>query len=475
MSSRDNYTTIMREREVVRALLPAQEHKLPLSNLDWLLPSVDVSVFFCYYNPKDTWNENFNPAVPTVISTLKKALANTLVHYYPFAGELSRNPAGELELLCNNQGVDFIKAYADVKLKELNLHKPDVSVEGKLVPERKQGVLCIQVTKLQCGGLVVGCTFDHRIADAFSANMFLLAWAEITRGKPVSHLPTFDRSLLRPRQFGHYDKSIDGMYEPLSTPLMRGPNDHHPASRIYYIDADTINQIHSLANRGNSIKGHMQKSKLESFTAFLWQVFAGRIGNEKAKRIKMGIIVDGRTRIAMNHGEEGEQREIHHHVHPICNYIGNVLSIPFGDLSINDIMEKPLSSVADEVQEFLSSALTKEHFTGLIDWVEVHRPKPTLARIYCTSSSGEEVAFVVSSGLRFPLSRVDFGWGRPALGSYHFSWESSAGYVMPMPSPSGNGDWIVYMHCTKDHLEYLEEEVCDVFKPMSSHYLNLES
>ncbi|KAK9133482.1 hypothetical protein Scep_013010 [Stephania cephalantha] len=151
----------------------------------------------------------------------------------------------------------------------------------------------------------------------------------------------------------------------------------------------------------------------------------------------------------------------------------NVLSIPIGDLSVSDIMKKPLSSVADEVQEFLSSALTKEHFMGLIDWVEVPRPKPTLARIYCTSSE-EEVAIVVSSGLRFPVRRVDFGLGRPAFGSYHFSWESSAGDVMPMPSPSGNGDWIVYMHCTKEHLEYLEEEVCDVFKPMSSHYLNLD-
>ncbi|KAK9155780.1 hypothetical protein Sjap_003260 [Stephania japonica] len=471
MSSRDNYTTIVRERDVVRALLPAQEHKLPLSNLDWLLPPVDVSVFFCYYNPNNTWNENFNSAVP-MANTLKKALANTLAYYYAFAGELSRNPTGELELLCNNQGVDFIEAYADVQLKELNLYKPDVSVEGKLVPKRKQGVLCIQVTELQCGGLVIGCTFDHRIADAFSANMFLLAWAEIAREKPVSHLATFDRSLLCPRQFGHYDKSIDGMYKPLSAPPTRGNNDHNPISRIYYINADTINRIQSQANRANSIKGNRQKSKLESFTAFLWQVFARNIGNEKTKRIRMGIVVDGRTRIAMNHGEQERLFVKHHQVHPVCNYFGNVISIPFGDTSISNIMKKPLSSVADEVQEFLSSALTKEHFMGLIDWVEVHRPKPTLARIFCTSSE-EEVAFVVSSGLRFPVNRVNFGWGRPAFGSYHFSWESSAGYVMPMPSPSGNGDWIVYTHCAKDHLEYLEEEVCDVFKPMSSHYLRV--
>ncbi|KAK9155781.1 hypothetical protein Sjap_003261 [Stephania japonica] len=262
--------------------------------------------------------------------------------------------------------------------------------------------------------------------------MFLLAWAEIARGKLASHLATFDRSLLRPLQFGPYGKSIGGMYKPLSAPPTRGTNDHHPISRIYYINADTINRIQSLANRANSIKGNRQKN--------------------------------GRTRIAMNHGEQEQLFVKHRQVHPVCNYFGYVISIPFGDLSISNIMKKPLSSVADEVQEFLSSALKKEHFTGLINWVE-----PTLARIYCTSNE-EEVAFVVSSGLIFPMRRVDFGW----VGSYHFSWESSAGYVMPMRSPSRNGDWMVYMHCAKDHLEYLEEKVGYVFKPMSSHYLNLD-
>ncbi|CAI0475015.1 unnamed protein product [Linum tenue] len=53
--------------------------------------------------------------------------------------------SGEPELLCNNRGVEFSEAYADVELRELDLYKPDESVGGKLVPRKKDGVLAVQV------------------------------------------------------------------------------------------------------------------------------------------------------------------------------------------------------------------------------------------------------------------------------------------------------------------------------------------
>ncbi|KAK2997247.1 hypothetical protein RJ639_026383 [Escallonia herrerae] len=75
---------------------------------------------------------------------LKEALAQALVSYYAFAGEVVENAVGEPELLCNNRGVDFMEAVADVKLRDLNLYNPDESIEGKLVPKKKKGVFSIQ-------------------------------------------------------------------------------------------------------------------------------------------------------------------------------------------------------------------------------------------------------------------------------------------------------------------------------------------
>ncbi|CBI33403.3 unnamed protein product, partial [Vitis vinifera] len=273
-----------------------------------------------------------------------------------------------------------MEAYADVQLQNLNLYNPDESIESKLVPKKKHGVLSVQVTELKCGGVVVACTFDHRIADAYSANMFLVSWAEMAQSKPLSVLPSFRRSLLNARRPGSYDPSLDDMYVPMSTlPPPKAPH--------------------------------------------LSVLFCGRWWPKK---------------------------------------------------TINELKEKPLSWVADAIHEYLEGAVTKEHFLGLIDWVEAHRPEPALAKIY-SSGSRDGPAFVVSSGQRFPGSRVDFGWGMPALGSYHFPWGGEAGYVMPMPSPVRDGDWVVYMHLSVGQIEWIETEAAHIFRPLSSEYLNLSN
>ncbi|BAT88817.1 hypothetical protein VIGAN_05243200, partial [Vigna angularis var. angularis] len=63
-------------------------------------------------------------------------------------------------------------------------------------------------------------------------------------------------------------------------------------------------------------------------------------------------------------------------------YFGNVLSIPFGGKLVEELVKEPLGYVVEAVHEFLSIA-TKEHFLGLIDWVEAQRPIPGVSRIYC--------------------------------------------------------------------------------------------
>ncbi|KAG8365449.1 hypothetical protein BUALT_Bualt18G0106000 [Buddleja alternifolia] len=476
--------------EVVAAALPMQDHWLPLSNLDLLLPPVDVGVFFCY---KTTNELSFGH----IVGVLKKALAQTLVSYYAFAAVLVKNSAGEPELLCNNSGVDFVEAYGGVELKDLNLYNPDESVEGKLVPERKRGVLAVQtaeivqkdrhrktfkdsfrdryecspygsrnsdlVTQLKCGGVVVAATFAHQVADAYSANMFLVSWAEMAQFKPLSlPPPSFRRSLLFPRRPGAYHLSVDNMYIPISAlpPPQDDDNDDNQAaiSRIYYITSDRINKIQSLANIDTAEDD--RRSKLVAFSAYLWKTIAA--GKNSDKNCKLGLVVDGRSRLI--DGDENEAKLI-------ASYFGNVLSIPFGEIGIGKLNEKPLNWVAREVHAFLKCAVTKEHFLGLIDWVEERRPEMGVSRIYAARVTEEEPAVVVSSGKDFPVRRMDFGWGLPVFGSYHFPWGGKSGYVMPMVSPKGNGDWVVYMHLLRGQLELIESTAAHVFSPITSDYL----
>jgi len=135
------FSVIITNEEVVAATKAVQEHGLALSNLDLLLPPVSIGVFFCYNNPMITIGTTNN----TIVGCLKNSLAEALVSYYAFAGEMVTNSMGEPELLCNNRGVDFVEAVADVELQSLNLHKPEETIEGKLVPKKKHGVLAVQV------------------------------------------------------------------------------------------------------------------------------------------------------------------------------------------------------------------------------------------------------------------------------------------------------------------------------------------
>ncbi|THG08982.1 hypothetical protein TEA_016594 [Camellia sinensis var. sinensis] len=141
----------VRKTEVVAVALPMRVHLLPLSNHDLLLPPVDVAVFFCYKNPTTTTTRLIGKegalmlfTFASMIGVLKKAMSQALVSYYPFAGEVVHNTVGEPQLLCNNHGVDFIEAFAHVELQGLNFYNPDYSIEGKLVPKKKQGVLSVQ-------------------------------------------------------------------------------------------------------------------------------------------------------------------------------------------------------------------------------------------------------------------------------------------------------------------------------------------
>lgn len=304
-----------------------------------------------------------------------------------------------------------------------------------------------QATELKCGGLVLACTFDHRIADAYSTNMFLVAWAETAASKPISLPPSFRRSLLIPRRPGSHDSSLDRLYVPISSLPPPPSSDQEAAvNRIYVVAADDIARIQAAAG--------CQRTKIEAFTGYLWRVLA-RGARPEDKVCRMGAVVDGRTRLARG----GE----------MAGYFGNVLSIPYGSLRVEELKDMDLAEAAEAVHGWLRRATTEEHFRGLVDWVEARRPEPSVARIYI----GEEdvgVGCVVSSGRAFPVGEVEFGWGKAVFGSYHFPWGGSAGYVMPMPSARRNGDWVVYMHLLKNVLDVLEAEEPPVFRPLTADY-----
>ncbi|XP_059064402.1 coniferyl alcohol acyltransferase-like [Cryptomeria japonica] len=290
----------------------------------------------------------------------------------------------------------------------------------------------LQVTEFGCGGLVIGCTFDHRIADAYSANMFFTIWAKLSRNDSTASLnPSITRSILCPRDSPAHCAEINNMYVRHCSQEFSQENPHPPSlvSRIYYLDVKNIMDL-----QFNAKKDGKSNTKLEVFSAYLWKLL---ISSHKVKdtiNCKIGIVVDGRQHL----------REIG----ISANYFGNVLTLPFAESNAGYIKSKPLCWSAGLIHDAIKSAANEEHFQSLIDFVETTKPTPVLAKIYCGADDMESSgpAVLVSSGLWFPLYEVDFGWGKPTFVSYHFPWGAEAGYVMPTHSPLGDGSWIVYMH-----------------------------
>ncbi|KVI01450.1 Chloramphenicol acetyltransferase-like domain-containing protein [Cynara cardunculus var. scolymus] len=444
-----DYQVTVKDRDIISAsCAPLHEYWLPQSNLDLLLPPLEAGVFFCYKKKDDTV---MSPG--TVVKTIKKSLGRVLSTFYPLAGEIVSNSQGEPEVLCNNCGVEFVHAHADVELKTLDLHHPDENVSGKLVPKINRGV-----TELKCGAIIVSCAFDHRVADGYSLNMFLVAWAEFSQFKQISITPSFRRSILDPRRPPRYNAIFDNMYLPLSSLPPPHPCEHQLHSRIYYIKKESLNRLQSEANSKET-----RISKFQSLTAFIWKLLAHQADNDVNRTSRMGVVVSGRRFLTGNSEKESSMLE---------NHFGNILSIPYGEMNNCCLQMMPLNEVADKVHSFVTKATTEEHFRGLVDWVELHRPEPAVAKIYFKLHETDGEAIVASSGQGLPIKDMNFGWGKPEFGSYHFPWGGQTGYIITMPSASKNGDWVVYMHLKQKHLDLIEMNTPHIFNPLTYDYLS---
>ncbi|GLJ34929.1 hypothetical protein SUGI_0702950 [Cryptomeria japonica] len=238
--------------EVIVPALPMQQRILSLSNLGLTIPPVSVHVFFYYKN-------HLTRTFASTLSHLKTSISKVLVSYYVSAGRMVTDSIGLPKVHCNNKGVRLTQAYAAAALSQLNLYNPDESVQGKLVPSlskpfQEDGIpfFAAQVTEFGCGGIVVGCTLDHRVADAYSANMFLTSWAKLCRNDSTVPLnPSITRSILCPRDSPAYCAEINNMYGGESGYVMPTQSPAGDGSWIVYmhLPLEQLNAIDSDPNR----------------------------------------------------------------------------------------------------------------------------------------------------------------------------------------------------------------------------------
>ena len=131
------------------------------------------------------------------VEVIRRALSQALVHYYPFAGRISSSGAGDdggFSIRCTGEGVEFITGSVDCGLTEAKIFGERSGAKALLdelavyYPVGSYGsddpLLSVQVTEFSCGGVVLGVTWNHAVADGAGIAQFLAAVGELTRGQP---------------------------------------------------------------------------------------------------------------------------------------------------------------------------------------------------------------------------------------------------------------------------------------------------
>lgn len=409
------------KNHIVKAFNPSlpNPNVLKLSNLDLLSGRFPVTYFYFYCNSLAKEHTS-----QPVIEGLKKSLAITLKHYYPFAGRIVENTdTKEPQIICDNSGALIVEANANIPMKMLDFYNLNKSLEGRLVSITPGFPLQIQVTYYTCGGISLTFTFDHALGDATAFGKFLVSWSEIARNNPISFKPNHQRSLLIARTPPIYDPSLDQTFVKCTIEeIMNIPTPKILLKRLYFIDASSVDRLQSLA----SVNGK-RRTKIEAFSAYVWKIMVKAIEKNQAM-CKMGWLVDGRARMCKDQIS-------------MSNYIGNVLSLAFGEAKVDDLKQSSISDIANIVHDAISKVTNEAHFLDLIDWIECHRPGLMLSKIVLGQGGP---ALVLSSGRRFPVAELDFGFGGPVLGTVCSTIERiGVAYMNQRPSASGNGSWTV--------------------------------
>lgn len=442
---RGNFEVEVVRETIVKAADPLPErHNISLSNLDLLSGRFPVTYIYFYRRPS---------SIHSIKKTLMESLSQCLTHFYPFAGTISENMnSGEPEIICNNSGALVIEAQASIPLKEFDFYDLNQSLQGRLVSTNHHFPVQVQITSYICGGISMTFTFDHALGDASAFSKFLVTWSEIAMKKPISCSPDHSRDL--PARFPpHYDPSLDESFISCTMEDIRTmPTISILLKRLYYIDHSDIDRLQRLASTNGN-----KRTKIEAFSAYLWQVMAKAI-NKNHSNCKMGWLVDGRTRLSKNQNS-------------MSNYIGNVLSLAFAESDMNNLKQGSIADISNIVHKAITMVTNEAHFKSLIDWVECHRPGLMLSKSVL-GLTGPTI--VISSGRRFPVAELDFGFGSPVLGTTCSTIERlGVGYINQRQSASGDGSWTVSAILWPEMVEALESDPNHVVQPINLNHIPL--
>ncbi|KAL8214453.1 hypothetical protein R6Q57_003902 [Mikania cordata] len=368
--------------EIIIPAKPTPRELKPLSDIDDQ-EGLRFHIPFIHIFKRNPKMGNKNPA-----SVMRDALAKVLVFYYPFAGRLKEGPTRKLMVDCSGEGVLFIEAEADVTLEQFGteLCPPflcrnellyDVSGLGSILDSP---LLLIQVTRLICGGFILGVHFNHTMCDGFGYVQFMTALCEMANGSSTpSTKPVWQRELLHARDLPcvtctHHE--YDDVADTNATIIPMNEMEN----RSFFFGPTQISAIRRF------VPSHLKQcTTFEVLTACLWHCRTIALQPNPEDEMRLMIIVNARLKFKPRI--------------PV-GYYGNVFGYPAAISKARDLCNKPLGHALELVMK-AKLEVTEEYMKSVAD-LKVIKGRPNFTNVG---------SYIISDVTRTGLLELDFGWG----------------------------------------------------------------
>lgn len=382
---------------------PGGPSATPLTVFDKVAADMHVAVLFAF-------------AAPTATNAqIKDGLAKTLAHFYTFAGRLGTDELHRPCILAGGagDGALLVEAAVESELAEHIPLKPSPDLQ-KLHPPTEGAVhaLQIQLNRFRCGGLVIGVTCHHRVADGQSMSTFYAAWGRAVRGLTVHPLPLYDcRRWVQPRCPPRSE------FIPPGEAHDDGPHPPPPAG-----DED----VHNVSLRYSSefIAKALKAQTVEKYTTFeillahLWRKITMARGLNGEEFTQVRVAVDGRRRLNP----------------PVpAEFTGNMVLNAYPRARAKELLEGGLDGAAAVIRAAIRR-MGEEYFRSFVDFWEIHE-QPL--------NDEKEMALYpdleVNSWLGFRFSDMEFGGGDGGVCAFAPSWIPAEGVLVFIPPREGDG------------------------------------